>query len=146
MRRLFAILAVFCAALPAAAENPPTDQNHARLTIAAEPLGDTDQGVAVRITFRFVVPDDVPSGVPLAIVGSILHDATVVRNFRYLVPPTQRETVSAVQTLPAGESQIEVRLMIPLEDQTPIIVGKTAKSVTVVAVGKPYVASESEGA
>ncbi len=146
MRRLFAILALVCAALPAAAENPPPDENHARLTIAAQPLGDTDQGVAVRVTFRFVVPEDVPSGVPLAIVGSILHDATVVRNFRYLVPPSQRETVSAVQTLPAGESQIEARLMIPLEEQAPVIVGKTTKSFTVAAVGKPYVASESEGA
>ncbi|MGZ7078558.1 MAG: VWA domain-containing protein [Thermoanaerobaculia bacterium] len=146
MTRLLAILAVVLAALPAAAENPPADQNHAKLTITTQSLGDTDQGVAVRITFRFVVPDDVPSGVPLAVVGTILHDATVVRNFRYLVPPSQRESVSAVQTMPPGESQIEARLMIPLEDQAPVLVGKTTQALTVAAVGKPYIASESEGA
>jgi Ca-activated chloride channel family protein len=144
MRWRFAIVALICAALPLTAETP--EENRARLTIAAEPLGDTDQGIAARVTFRFVVTEDVPPGVPLAIVGSVLHDAVVVRNFRYLVPPSQRESLTTVQTLPAGQSQIEARLMIPLEEQAPIILGKITKSVSFAATGKPYVASESEGA
>jgi Ca-activated chloride channel family protein len=146
MRRLLAVVALVCAALPASADTPVADENRAKLTIAVEPLGDVDQGIASRITFRFVVPEDVPQGVPLAIVGSILHDGTVVKNFRYLLQPSQREVITAVQTFPAGQSQIEARLMIPLEEQAPVIVGKTAKSFSFAPAGKPYVATEAEGA
>jgi len=146
MRRLLAVVALVCAALPASADTPVADENRAKLTIAVEPLGDVDQGIASRITFRFVVPEDVPQGVPLAIVGSILHDGTVVKHFRYLLQPSQGEVITAVQTFPAGESQIEARLMIPLEEQAPVIVGKTAKSFSLAPAGKPYVATEAEGA
>ncbi|MGZ5475391.1 MAG: hypothetical protein ACXW29_02860, partial [Thermoanaerobaculia bacterium] len=51
---------------------PPADSsNRSNLTINVEPLGDNADGVVSRVTFRFAVPSDVPSGVPLVIQGSI---------------------------------------------------------------------------
>jgi Ca-activated chloride channel family protein len=149
MRRLLAA-ALLLFVLPLAAEEQKKedkkDENGAKLTIAAEALGDTDQGIAIRVTFKFAVAEDVPQGVPLAVVGSILRDATVLKNFRYVLPPAQHDTFRTVQVVPAGATQIEARVMIPFEDQAPVILGKTTASFTFAATGKTYIASESEGA
>ena len=144
MRRLLVAFALLFA-LPLFAAEEQSD-NRAKLTITAEPLGDADQGIAARVTFKFVVPDDVPQGVPLAIIGSMLHDNTVVKNFRFAVTPAQGNSIATVQTFPAGSNQIEARLMIPLEEQAPILLGKITSSFTFAATGKPYIASESDGA
>jgi Ca-activated chloride channel homolog len=127
-------------------EEPKKEENGAKLTIAAEALGDTDQGVATRITFKFIVPEEAPEGVPLAIVGSIIHETTVSKNFRYVLNPTERDAFKTVQVIPPGATQIEARLMIPLEEAAPVILGKTTATFTIAATGKTYVASESEGA
>src|SRR6187401_1807669 len=50
-------LLLFVAAVASAEEE--------KLSIAIEPLGDTDQGVVVRLTFRFSIPEQIPGGVPL---------------------------------------------------------------------------------
>lgn len=118
----------------------------AKLTIATEPLGDTDAGVVTRVTFRFAIPSDVPQGVPLVIIGSTTEGGEVVKRFRYLLPDTQRNSLTAVQTLKAGDADIEARLMVPLEEQAPVIVAKGASHVTIAATNKPYVASAAEGA
>jgi len=146
MRRLVAILSLLLALPLAAAEEPKKEDNGAKLTIAAEALGDADQGVAVRVTFKFVVPEEAPEGVPLAIVGSVVHETNVVKNFRYILKPDERNALKTVIVVPSGETHIEARLMIPLEEQAPVLLGKTTASFTFAATGKPYIASESEGA
>lgn len=146
MRRFLPLL-ILLAALPLYAQKKPdADLNRARLTIAAEPLGDTADGVATRLTFRFTVPSDVPPQVPLVIQGSIVQGGSVLRTFRIPVSPDEHDIVSTTQTLHDGEALIEARLMIPLEEDQPVIVGKTSKTVTIAKTNKAYVASPSEGA
>jgi Ca-activated chloride channel family protein len=129
---------------PAAATPDPA--NLSNLTIKLLPLGDGEGGVVTRIVFRFAIPDDAPSGVPLAIQGSFLQGGTVLRNFRLNLLPDDRETLSTIQTLPEGDLTVEARLIIPLEEQQPVLLGKTAADFKIAATGKPYVAGEDAGA
>jgi Ca-activated chloride channel family protein len=122
------------------------DQNRAALTIALESIGDNAEGVVTRSTFKFVVPSDVPPQVPLAIVGSISQGGKVVKTFRYLVTSSQRSAVTAIQTLQPGATEIDARLMVPLEEEAPVILGKTSKTFTVAKTDKPYTANIAEGA
>lgn len=114
--------------------------------MTTEALGDTDAGVVTRITFHFAIPSDVPNGVPLVIIGSTMQGSEVVKRFRYPLPDTQRTSITAIQTLKAGDADIEARLMVPLEEQSPVIVAKGASHISVAATNKPYVASPSAGA
>ena len=42
-----------------------------KINISLEPLGDSPQGgVVARISYRFTIPTDAPSGVPLVLTGS----------------------------------------------------------------------------
>jgi Ca-activated chloride channel family protein len=120
--------------------------DQAKLTIALEPLGDSAQGVVTRATYRFAVGADVPNGVPLVIVGSISQDGAVVKRFRYPVDLAQRDSITAIQTLQPGPAEIEARLMVPLEEQSPVIVAKTTQTFTVAKTNKTYIAGEGEGA
>ena len=136
-------------ALPAEETPPSADTlNRAKLSIVAEALGDTDAGVVIRTTFRFTVPSDVPSGTPLVIQGSVGQAGKVIRTFRYPLLPDQLAsgTITSIQTVPAGEIELDARLMVPLEEEAPVIVGKTSTKTTIAAVSKPYVATESDGA
>ena len=149
MRRTLGLLLLVALVFSLRAQQPPSQpdpNNRANLSIAVEPLGDTDGGVVSRIKFRFAAPDDVPQGVPLVLQGSFLQAGKVIRNFRIELPPTERETASTIQTLPAGEIGVEARLMIPLEEQAPILIGKTSVTTAIAATGKPYIAGEGEGA
>ena len=124
----------------------PDVSNRANLTMTLEPVGDTAQGVVARVTFRFAIPSDVPPGVPCVIQGSILKGGEVMRNFRFPVPPDQREQVRTTQTFTEGETEVETRLLIPLEEQTPVLLGKITKKFTIAKTNKPYVATPDEGA
>src|SRR5205807_501066 len=62
------------------------------------------------------------------------------------VDPSQRDAVTAIQTLPPGATEFEARLMVPLEEQTPVIVAKTTQSFTIAKTNKTYIAGENEGA
>ncbi|HEY3053039.1 MAG TPA: VWA domain-containing protein, partial [Thermoanaerobaculia bacterium] len=147
MRRLLLGLSLVSLALQAQTATPPPDPNNrANLTIAVEPLGDNEQGVVSRIVFRFAVPSDVPPGVPLVIQGSIIQGGQVVKNFRFPVPSDQHDLLRTTQTLHEGESEIEARLLIPLEEQAPVILGKTTRKVVVAKTNKVYVAAPNEGA
>ncbi|HEX6179556.1 MAG TPA: VWA domain-containing protein [Thermoanaerobaculia bacterium] len=148
MRLRLRLCLVVALALPAFAQQAPQPDpnNRANLSIAIDQLGDTDAGVVSRVRFRFATPDDVPQGVPLVMQGSFFQGGKVVRNFRLELPPTERETASTIQTFAAGELTVEARLMIPLEEQPPILVGKTTTTTTIAPTGKPYVAGEGEGA
>jgi len=137
--RLPIVAILFAIAMPLIA----SDQG--KLSIDLQPLGDTAQGVVVRTTFRFVVGPDMPSGVPLAIIGSISQGGAVVKHFRYPVDDAQRESLAAIQTLQPGAVEIEARLMVPLEEEQPVIVAKTTQTFTVARTNKEYAAAENEG-
>jgi VWFA-related protein len=146
MHRMLAVVFLLTLVAPAYGQKPDTPQNPEALDIALEVLGDAPGGAVARITFRLAVPQDVPPGVPLVIQGSLLRDGKVHRNFRIQIPPDQRETASTIQTVPEGDLTVEARLMVPLEEQTPILVGKTSEPFKIVKTGTPYVAGEGEGA
>jgi len=116
------------------------------LVISVEPLGDAADGVVVRTTFRFTVGSDVPPGIPLVIQGSVMQGGVVTKRFRLPLQESQRETLSTIQTLQAGDAEIEARLMVPLEEQAPVIVAKTATKFTIGKTNKTYVAGEGAGA
>lgn len=124
----------------------PANANPANLTIAVTPLGDTEAGVVSRIVFRFTIPDDIPPQTPLVIQGSLLSGGAVVKNFRFPLGDEQRNTLTTVQTLPAGSVDVEAKLLVPLEESAPVIVGKTTINAPIAKMGKPYVASEADGA
>lgn len=138
MKRALAAL-LFLAAVPLfAAEG--------KLTIALDPLGDSAEGVVSRISFRFAVPADAPSGVPLVLTGSISQNGEVVKRFRYPILPSTTSPLTSIQTLQPGPAEIDARLMVPLEEQTPVILAKATQSFTIAKTNKVYVAKEGEGA
>jgi Ca-activated chloride channel homolog len=130
-------------AQPTTANRQPSTAN---LSIAAEPLGDTEQGIVTRLTFRFAVGSEVPPGVPLVIVGSVMQSGAAVKHFRYPLAIEHRDMLRAIQTLQPGDAEIDARLMVPLEESTPVIVAKTSQTFTIAKTNKTYVASEDEGA
>ncbi len=138
MRRVLAALLLLAA--NAYAEEP------GKLTIGLDPLGDNDSGVVARITYHFAIPSDIPQGVPLVIVGSISQNGQVVKRFRYPLGPSQRDTLTSIQNLQPGEAEVEARLMVPLEEQSPVIVSKATSKFTVAKTNKIYAANELEGA
>jgi Ca-activated chloride channel family protein len=136
MKRLLAALLFIAAPLLAA---------DGTLMIALEPLGDTDAGVVARVTFLFTVPHDVPAGIPLVIIGSASQNGGVVKRFRYPVPQGA-DSVTGILLLQPGDTDVEARLMVPLEEQTPVIVAKTAQTFALAKTNKPYVATDDAGA
>jgi Ca-activated chloride channel family protein len=139
MKRLrLLLLAVFATSAAIAQEGQP-------LTIAVEPLGDTEQGVAARVTFRFASPAEVAPDAELVLQGSFMHGGLVTKNFRYPVP-NQSSSVTTVQTFSEGESEIEARLLMPVEEGAPVIITKTSHKFTLAKTGTPYVASAEDGA
>lgn len=139
MKRLLIVLALLVAVI-ARAEEPRASE----LKISVEPLGDTEQGVASRLTFRFAAPPD--AAAQAVVQGSILQAGEVVRNFRYELLSGGRDTVTAVQTLPAGKVGIEARLLVPMDDGTPAVVSKSIIEITVAKTGHAYVADARDGA
>ena len=147
MRRSVTVMLLLVFAFPALGQQPASDPNNrASLAIELQILGDSEAGAVARIAFRFVVPEDVPPGVPLVLQGSLLREGKVLRNFRLQVPPEERQSATTVQTLPEGEMAIEARLMIPLEEEAPILVGKVEKTFAIQRIGRPYVAGEGQDA
>ena len=140
MRRFVPAL-LLLAALPLLAQQPD-----ASLNISLEPLGDSDAGIVSRVTFRFTIPDDIPPE-GLALQGSMTQGGQVVKNFRFLLAPNQRESARTVVTLQPGPVEIEARLIVATDDLvTPILVGKQSKTFTIAKTNKAYVATGSDGA
>ncbi len=140
MKRALALAALLFLPLPLfAAEG--------KIVIGLEALGDSQEGgVVTRVTYRFTVPTDAPPGVPLVITGSISQNGEVVKRFRYPLTEMITSPLTSVQTLPAGEVEIEARLMVPLEEQTPVILAKATQKFTIARTGKLYVAHEGDSA
>ncbi|MDP9361832.1 MAG: VWA domain-containing protein [Acidobacteriota bacterium] len=138
-----ALVALLFLAVPLAV---PLFAAEGKLTIAIEPLGDSAEGVVTRVSYRFSIPTDAPSGVPLVITGSISQNGEVVKRFRYPILPATTSPLTSIQTLQPGAAEIDARLMVPLEEQTPVILAKATQTFTIAKTGKVYVAKEGEGA
>lgn len=128
--------------VPPATTAAPTEG----LTLEVAPLGDSGELVVSRLTFRLRLGDSIPRDTPLVIQGSVLQKNAVVRNFRYALLPEQREVVSFIQSLPVGEVEIDARLLIPFEEQAPMILGRVMQPIAVALTGEAYVASDTDGA
>lgn len=134
------LLAALAVPLVAGDATPPP------VEIGLEVLGDADDGVVTRISFRFPVPPEVPPETGMLLQGSFLQDGRVLRNFRYAVPPGQRDAVTAIQVFRPGDVEVEVRLVLPLDDVAPVIVAKASRRFAVEAAGRTYVAAPEDGA
>ncbi|HVE71616.1 MAG TPA: VWA domain-containing protein [Thermoanaerobaculia bacterium] len=117
------------------------------IAIRVDPLGDTDAGVVTRVTFRFLHGLDASPDAALSIQGSFLQDGRVIRNFRYRIPDDRPLKISTVQTFPAGNLDVEVRLMQENQGGEALVL-HTVQSDTLILerTGKPYVASGDDGA
>lgn len=122
------------------AQAAPAPQEPIKIT--AEPLGDVEAGVVMRVALHFNLPADVPAELPLVAQGSFLQGGKVVRNFRWVLRPTDRTGFEVIQTLPAGELEMEVRLLSTPEEATPMLLAKTTSRISVAPKGTPYVAGE----
>lgn len=140
MRTLVAALLVAAAMFPLSAQDAANP-----LTIAAEAAGDTDDGVAARVTFRFVSAAEVAPDAQLFLQGSFSQAGKVVRNFRFAVG-AQSTSFTTVQNVREGEVEIEARLVLPLEDGTVLILAKNTVTETLSRTGKPFVADARDGA
>ncbi|HXI13107.1 MAG TPA: VWA domain-containing protein [Thermoanaerobaculia bacterium] len=145
MRTLLFFLALTASPLAISAEETSSIPVQP-IRIDAVALGDSAEGVVTRIIVRYSVPQETPADIPLVIQGSTLKDGRSVKNFRYPVMQKQSPNLSFIQTLPEGELEVEVRLLVPLEEDTPVLLGKGLQKITVVRTKKAYVASESDGA
>lgn len=144
MRKLSGTMLLLLLALAVSAI---AQQPEERLAIALEPLGDSDDGVVTRVTFRFVTPIDASADSLLVLQGSFMQNGIVIRNFRYPIPEERPRQVTAVQTFAEGNADVEVRLVQSFEQyDTPLLLLKTAASFPVDKTGKPYVASAEDGA
>src|SRR5687768_11102373 len=121
-KTLSAVLLIALSTLAAAAQEPTTPVPPKPITIALEALGDTEQGVAARISFRFAQPPEVSPETGLFLQGSLLQGGQVIRNFRFPIAPNTTNAITTVQTFAEGEVEVEVRLVMPIEEGSPVIV------------------------
>lgn len=140
MSRASLLALVLFSALTMAAAEP------AKMNIAIDPLGDSPQGVVIRVTFRFGIPQEIPDGVPLLIAGATTSSDGSVKTFRYTLPPSRPGTLAAVQTVTPGDTEVEARLMVPLEESAPIIIAKGTMKIAVAKTNKQFSAGEGAGA
>lgn len=138
-RLLPVVLVMLLTPLAAAEDNKP-------VTVSFTPLGDSEADVVVRISFRFAVPADVISGSSMVLQGSLMQGGKVVRNFRYPVTAEEGGATSTVQAFQEGPIEVETRLIAETEDTTPLLLGKTTDTYTVVKTNTVYVADADDGA
>jgi len=118
-----------------------------KINITLDPLGDSAQGgVVTRVSYRFTIPTDAPSGVPLVLTGSISQNGAVVKRFRFPVEPSTPNPLTSVQTLQPGDAEIDAKLMVPLEEQTPVILAKATQTFAIAKTNKAYAAKEGDDA
>ncbi|MEO8381505.1 MAG: VWA domain-containing protein [Acidobacteriota bacterium] len=142
MRKIIPALLVLALAVVASAQE--ADE---RIGILLETLGDTDQGVVARMTFRFNTPAVEEPGALLVLQGSLMKEGQVLRNFRFPLPEERPSQVPSIQVVPEGEVTVEVRLLLEgQESATPLLLSRTSKTFTVAKTGTPYVAGANDGA
>lgn len=136
-------LALSLLVLPVAAAG--ADEERALLRIDAEMLGDTDGGVATRLTFHYDVSADGLKGLPY-LLGAALKGNERVDSFRLGLRPKEWNGMSTVVVLPEGLIVIEARLLVETEDGSPQLIAKATRELMVESRGLVYVADASGGA
>lgn len=144
MRNAAFVLIALALAIPVPAQDASTEKKEETIQLKAEVLGDGDAGVVTRVTVDFQKLEP-PDGIPIELQGSIIQHEEVVRNFRYQIRANEK-VFSFIQTLPEGEVVIQVRFLIPIENEMPIIVGNKQAKVEIASTGEEYVASADDGA
>jgi Ca-activated chloride channel family protein len=143
-------VAMFLVAASAVAQDPApaaaAPENRANLTITAEPLGDTDAGVVTRATFHYTLPSDVPPATPVVVQGSWLQGGVVLKRFRVQLEPPVATSVVTSTVVPPGDVEIDVRMLIPLKEDAPVMLGRTTKTFKIAKTNKPFVATDAGGA
>lgn len=134
----FAIALLMCAAALAADPPPP-------IGIVASALGDRGTEVVARVTFSLPA-SQLPEDREITLQGSLLHEKSVFRNFRYALRSTAQTQFSFVLPFPVGESEIDARLLVMRDDGSPLLIARGGAKVTLAAAGAPYVASAEDGA
>lgn len=146
MRKVSAalLLCILAVTLPVSVSAQEAQQD--RMTILLEPLGDNEQGVVTRVTFRFTQPLE-QGDVRLELQGSFLREGKVLRNFRYPIPEQRPSNISTIQTFTEGTIDVEARLLQDGEaGQSPLMIVKQTASFPIVKTGKTYVADANDGA
>jgi Ca-activated chloride channel family protein len=143
MRKPLVALILIALSTIAAAQDPAPEKP---ITIVFEPLGDTEQGVAARLSFRFAQPPEVPPGAEMFLQGSFMQGGQVIRNFRYPVTSETGSAITTVQSFAAGEVEIEVRLVMPLDEGAPVMIAKVTEKFTIAKTNQPYIAGTDDGA
>lgn len=136
-RALLAVLLAAVAIVPAGFAAEPD----AGLSIAVQPLGDRDGSVVVEIVFRYTLAHETLQARPV-LQGSILSGSEVVRHIRRAIRPDENARLVIIEAVPPGEIRIDARMLIESDDSMPLLLGKAVASVTVAAVGEPYVAGD----
>ncbi len=118
-----------------------------RVGIALETLGDTEQGVVVRMTFRFNTAVDEEPEARVALQGSLMQQGKVLRNFRFVLPEKRPTEVPSIQVLPEGEVSIEVKMLLEGDNlSAPLLLSRSSRTFTIARTNKPYVADAGDGA
>lgn len=141
--RIAISVALLALALSATAQQqtPPASSS---IKLTHEALGDSEAGVVTRVTATFETIE-APAGLPLELQISAIQTGAVVRNFRYQLP-AQTRSWSFVQTFSSGTIDLDVRLLIPIENETPMILGKGTTKLEIAKTGREYAASDEAGA
>lgn len=142
-RILSALLLIVLMTTPLVAQ--PAGGDEKLLSLEVGLLGDTDEGVAARLRFRYEISTDGLRGIPY-ILGAVLQDGERVQTIRLGLRPDEVEELDSIVVLPEGEVTIEARLLLETEDGTPQLIAKVVRNVTVEAIGTDYVASGDDGA
>lgn len=117
------------------------------VTVTLEPLGDTDAGVAARVSFRFAKPPEVTEDSALVLQGSFMQNGKILRNFRYVVEPEKNGEAKTVQVFAEGEAVIETRLLVDdTAESSPLLLGKSTDTFKIEKTNKVYVADLEDGA
>src|SRR5205085_3282251 len=119
----FLVANVAAAQIPESAAKASAAENRANLAITIEPLGATDAGVVTRATFRFTIPSDLPPNTPMEIQGSWSQNGEVVKRFRQLLVDPVPNVVTSSALVKPGDVEVDVRLMIPLKEDAPVVLG-----------------------
>lgn len=139
MKQLRLALLLLSAVAVFAQETPPP------MAISIQPMGDSGEQVATRITFTFD-PSVAGSGErEIVLQGSILQEGTLVRNFRRALTPDERLRYEMIQLLPPGEITVEARLMA-LTPEAPIVIVKESATTRVEKSGVLFTATEDDEA
>lgn len=140
------VAALFFLLSLSAQQQPSAAPAASAIVIEVSPLGDTDAGVANRVTLRFPNIGDNEDARELVAQGSILQNGIVLRNFRYALGSGERTNLSFVTVLPEGSVDIEAKLFDLSSSSTPVLIAKQSTSKSVVRTGNSYVASAADGA